>query len=424
MKYVEADYPLNFREDVSSVLGEYIKYRSSVELVGINRVGIGNFLRFFLSNKDVKNEYVGSDKKHCFVYVDLQELIEVSSLAFWRLVFKRIVDAVSKEKMLSEEVMDKISKIFISSIQVDDVFLTYDFVRQGISILAHEEINVTIFLVRFDRLLDIISEELFSNMESLTRSSGETLSFVLTTYRNLEEIAPNFDGDSNFYKYLNRLYINPCDYFDSKVVVSYLIKKYEIDMSADVIKRLIFLSGGHVNYIYIIFFILSQNKDLKDKYDKLYKKITDDERILDQSNEILENLTKEDKDKLYSMFSQGKSNTDVDGYLYRTGLYRNKDIFSGLMSNYLNKKKELEKKEQDAIFTNKENLLFEILERNINKLCSREDIIEYVWSECSGLGVSDWTIDSLVRRLRLKLKMQNSKLTIKTVRTRGFILQR
>jgi DNA-binding response OmpR family regulator len=45
-----------------------------------------------------------------------------------------------------------------------------------------------------------------------------------------------------------------------------------------------------------------------------------------------------------------------------------------------------------------------------------------VWPEYEEFGVSDWTIDRLIARLRAKLKQQQSTYTIVTVKTRGYKL--
>ena len=50
----------------------------------------------------------------------------------------------------------------------------------------------------------------------------------------------------------------------------------------------------------------------------------------------------------------------------------------------------------------------------------REEIIQAVWPEVEEVGVSDWAIDRLVARLRAKLKSQNAKVEIQTVKTRGY----
>jgi DNA-binding winged helix-turn-helix (wHTH) protein len=58
----------------------------------------------------------------------------------------------------------------------------------------------------------------------------------------------------------------------------------------------------------------------------------------------------------------------------------------------------------------------------MNDVCERERIIERVWPEAETFGVSDWAIDRLVARLRNKLKSQNAKEEIITVKTRGYKL--
>ena len=44
----ESVYPVTFRKQDASALGSHLLLRHSVEIVGIKRVGISNFLRFFL----------------------------------------------------------------------------------------------------------------------------------------------------------------------------------------------------------------------------------------------------------------------------------------------------------------------------------------------------------------------------------------
>jgi len=86
--------------------------------------------------------------------------------------------------------------------------------------------------------------------------------------------------------------------------------------------------------------------------------------------------------------------------------------------------KELERKKEKQLveLSKKEFLLLKFLEDNLNEICEREQIIEAVWPEAEALGVSDWAIDRLVARLRSKLKAQNKKVEIVTVKTRGYKL--
>ena len=72
--------------------------------------------------------------------------------------------------------------------------------------------------------------------------------------------------------------------------------------------------------------------------------------------------------------------------------------------------------------TRKEHLLFTLLETHLGDICERDEIIEVVWPEYKEFGVSDWAIDRLVARVRVKLREQNSPYEIVTVRTRGYKL--
>jgi len=63
-----------------------------------------------------------------------------------------------------------------------------------------------------------------------------------------------------------------------------------------------------------------------------------------------------------------------------------------------------------------------MLKKNMGNICDRDAIIYNVWPEYSESGISDWAIDRLVARVRKKLKRMNSEFSIKTIRTRGFML--
>lgn len=51
---VEASYPITFRTEDAKHLGTLIKNNRSAVLIGMTRVGISNFLRFFLNHPKFK----------------------------------------------------------------------------------------------------------------------------------------------------------------------------------------------------------------------------------------------------------------------------------------------------------------------------------------------------------------------------------
>lgn len=67
--------------------------------------------------------------------------------------------------------------------------------------------------------------------------------------------------------------------------------------------------------------------------------------------------------------------------------------------------------------------LIEFLYRSAGKICSREEVIDVVWPEAAGAGISEQAIDALVRRLRDRLAEGDpGHQYIVTVRGHGFRL--
>jgi pSer/pThr/pTyr-binding forkhead associated (FHA) protein len=66
--------------------------------------------------------------------------------------------------------------------------------------------------------------------------------------------------------------------------------------------------------------------------------------------------------------------------------------------------------------------LLELLYNADGAVCSRDDIVNVVWPDTEGLGVSEQAIDALVRRLRDRLNEVDEHNYIVTVRGHGFLL--
>lgn len=67
--------------------------------------------------------------------------------------------------------------------------------------------------------------------------------------------------------------------------------------------------------------------------------------------------------------------------------------------------------------------LLELLYENVGRICTRDQVVETVWPEAMGEGVSEQAIDALVRRLRDRLaEVDPETQYIVTVRGHGFRL--
>lgn len=426
-RVTEASYPLTFRQEEAKKLGEYIKQRQSVSLVGMKRVGISNFLRFFLNHKEVVGQYISSDHKYLFIPVDLNDLIEREIYPFWTLVLKRIVDA-SEDSELSEETKKKINALFLTSIQSQDLFLLIDSIRKALSLIAENDIYPTLFFLRFDRLKDAFNPSFFDNLEGLRDATNDRASYVFTSYRSLDSLFPEVKNRLSVFAQV--MHVRPASEEDMAVIYDSYKKRYNFELTNDVEHALFKLVNGNVQYLQLALILLNEKKDLQiTTKEKLLEVLLNDERITLESEELWESLSKEEKQVLLPVAKGEKVSTDDKTkatYLWDTGfIQENSDkeiVFSPLLQHYLVGKDAEDKKTQVVDLTRKEHLLFSLLESQIGEICEREKIIESVWPEYQEFGVSDWAIDRLVARVRVKLRQQNSPYEIVTVRTRGYKL--
>lgn len=425
---IEASYPLNFRQKDAQKLGDHLRLRHCVEIIGARRVGIANLLRFFLYHTGIAKRYIDSDQKHMFCAVDLNDLVEREIFPFWVLTFKRLVDTVEKFP-IEPTVKKNIATLFLDAIQSNDLFLTIESLREAIILVVSQNIYPTFFFIRFDRLKDATNNEFFANLEGLVDATGQKLAYVFTSFRDLDALSPTVFPRRSLSVFSNVMYLKPAEADDMQIIFETFEARYNIAPSKEVLSKIVELSGGHVQYLYLCLIIINQKireKKQKIQEGSLLKTIATDERTVLQSEEIWDSLTGFEQAILKKIASGKKITADektAGKYLWDTGIISSQNrIFSPLFANYLRGKDGKDQAAETVEFTKKENALFKILSGSLSEVCEREKIIEAVWSEDEEVGVSDWTIDKLVARVRTKLKLRKSKYQVVTVKTRGFKL--
>lgn len=427
----EMQYPLSFRAHEARLLGDNLQHRHSVEFVGMKRVGISSFLRFFLYHKDIKRQYLPQDGKNLFIPVDLNNLIEREIFPFWRLTFKRIVDTV-ESNVFDSGLKQKISDLFVNSIQSGDLFLTFDGVRESLVQLVKANIYPTIFLLRFDRLSDAVTPEFFNNLQSLQDATNQKLAYVFTSYKELDKLAPQVLSRQTVTAFANTMYIKPAGKIDMDIAFANIAEKYNLSVPPTLKDVLIDLSGGHLQYLQLSLVILHEltTKKKLPSEDDIVAAIEGDERIALQSEELWESLTPQERE-VAKRVDEGKkisaAEKEAAKYLWNTGFVVEQNsmlrLFSPLLSNFVESGEKKKSAEGVAVeFSKKEHMLFELLNQHPNIVVEREKIVEEVWPEYKEYGVSDWSVDRLVARVRQKLKKQQGDVEIVTVRTRGYKL--
>lgn len=422
---IEASYPISFRENDAKVLGEHLKNRNSVVLIGMKRVGIANFLRFFLNHKGVWETYINDSKQHLFIPVDLIDLVERELFPFWSLTLKRIVDA-SKNSGLPMSVKKEIETLFLESIQSQDLFFTIDSIRKALLAIVKADVLPTLFFIRFDRIKDAATPAFFDNLHGLTDATHQKLSYVFTGFKSLDKLSPSVFTKAVLSVFVRNVYLKPAGTDDTRIIYDTYKKRYTLFLT-DAMEQFLFkIVDGYVQYLQLSLILLHGAQKKFDNYDDFYEFLAKDEQMILQSEELWESLEEGEKEVLQQI-TRGKEITPADRekalYLWDTGVVgEGNKIFSPLFAQHVASHNLEEKERTNADFTKKEHLLFSFLEQHKDELCEREKIIEAVWPEVTTLGVTDWAVDRLVARVRNKLKLKGSPLRIETIKTRGYKL--
>lgn len=423
---IEGIYPITFRQKDAAVLGKYLKNRDSVVLMGMKRVGISNFLRFFLNHEKITKTYISDGNAHLFIPVDLNDLVEREVFPFWILTLKRIVDAVEASTMKAET-KRYIERLFLDSMQSKDIFITIENVKKSLTKIIDEKVLPTVFFIRFDRLKEIITSELFGNLQGLKDAVGHKVSFVFTSYRGLTDIAPHVFTKSSISLFAQNMYVKPAEKNDTRVIFDTYKSKHKLSLSDSLKSSLFEVVDGYVQYLQLALISLHETKaKFKDKQD-IFDFLSKDERITLQSEELWESLNNMEQGVLLRAEKKQKISDEErksTAYLWHSGLIaENKGeniVFSPLFSHYLKQRQAVKGGTTSVDLSKKEHLLFVYLKSRVGQICERDEIIQAVWQEVEEIGISDWAIDRLIARLRVKLKSQNAKFEIQTIKTRGY----
>lgn len=421
---IEALYPISFRQDDEAKLGQHLKNRNSVVLIGIKRVGISNFLRFFLNHKEIVSTYIADNNSHLFIPVDLNDLVEREIFPFWILTLKRILDSVEASNM-GKPTKKYIESLFLDSMQSKDTFLTIESVKKSLARITKENVLPTIFFIRFDRLKEAITPELFGNLQGVRDAANRKVSYVFTSFRGLTDLAPEVFTKSSISLFAQNMYIRPAEKKDTKIIFNTYKERYNLSFSESLESSLFEIVDGYVQYLQLALISFHESEKKFKNKQEIFDFLSQDERIMLQSEELWESLTSLEQNLLLKIEkSQAISPEERKSasYLWDSGFVVENKVFSPLFSHYLQQRQITKGINPSVELSKKEHLLFTFLKSKPGVICEREEIIQAVWAEVEEFGVSDWAIDRLVARLRVKLKSQKAKYEIQTIKTRGYKL--
>lgn len=427
MTGTEATYPNQFRAQDVATLIDHLKHHNSVNLIGMKRVGINNFLRFFFQHSLASADALPDIQERLFIHVDLNDLIEREIDPFWILTLKRIVDALETSQV-KDEVKEKAQKYFGESIQLKDLFVTIDSIRKVLNMVVDSGVYITIVFNRFDRMKEAATSAFFENLQSLRDHANAQLSYIFTSYRPLTDLRPDVFTKQSMSVFCQDMYLKPATHDDASTILHTFEDRYKLNLKDDIRDEFLQITGGHVQFIHLSMIKLKDAGQVPQTRPELIELLLSNEEALLQSEELLDSLTEKELTGLHQLASEDQSLEKLKDYPYltNTGMVTVREekpvVFSPLLRQAIIRRIGQKTNGATKDFTKKEHLLFTFLKQHEGELCEREDLVEAVWPEYAESGVSDWAVDRLVARVRQKLKTQESEYEIVTVITRGYKL--
>ena len=311
--------------------------------------------------------------------------------------------------------------------QSKDTFLTIEGVKKSLAKITQEGVLSTIFLIRFDRLREVVTLELFGNIQGVKDATNRKVSFVFTSFRGLPDLAPEVFTKSSVALFARNMYVRPAEKEDTKIIFDTYKARYKLIFPLALETALFEVVDGYVQYLQLALISFHESgKTFKNKQE-IFDFLCTDERIMLQSEELWESLNNVEQGillKAENLKEISDEERKSASYLWDSGfLVDSKEktmVFSSLFSYYLKQRKIAREIAANVELSKKEHLLFTFLKSRIGEICEREEIIQAVWQEVEELGISDWAIDRLIARLRVKLKSQKAKFEIQTIKTRGY----
>lgn len=354
----------------------------SFTVVSMPGVGVSYFLK-----------YLTSFPFAYFIYVDLYNLPTLNQHEFYRMFLR---DLGGNPDGKSDE------QVFIES-------------KEILKNLSQKHEKIVIIFSRFDQLKKDFDENFLSNLQSLTNIALGKIVLIFTAVKPLYEISPDATKGGNLSFYSKILYFTPLSKNDLKKLftLDHTIKYHpEIDQMIDA-------SGGHNQLLHI--FINSHKKQnlLLDKFVRLQLRDLYDYLDYDQKKQV-------------QAIAMGKTVSDPDEYLLGVGymtLQRHPErslakgervegsrfkLFSPVLEEFI--KTNMPKK-----LPVKERLLFKLLQNNIGKVVSKDEIFKTVWPD-NEAGATDWALDALIYRLRKSSFMKANGYIIESYKKVGYSL--
>ena len=164
-----------------------------LSVVGVSNLGKSATLRS-LTNPKVQAEYLGdAAKDYLFIYIDFNQMLEMSDQAFYELLLRCSLDAM-REARVEVEVMRQVETAYTGLVAPSNAFEVPLRFAQAMSAIGDQLPQRVIFLFdEVDGPVGGIDGRVFLNLRALRDRHQDGLTYITATNRRLGQIRPDPD---------------------------------------------------------------------------------------------------------------------------------------------------------------------------------------------------------------------------------------
>lgn len=372
--------------------------------------GKRTLIKFFLQEKSILKEiFTDSYPQTVFVYVDPDELLEMSNRGYLTLMLDKLTLEANKRKLPLPHLNATNPLTAMKTILLD---------------ITARDFNVIFLLNDFELTLSL-SSSIYLNLEALMSTNKSKITYLFLSSINL--LTPEILSKLHNLKYAvsQTVYYFP---LFGKAQIDYQLQQIadhlHLTFSQKIKDLLIDLCGGHPQLLKYAAYNLAETRFLAQP-PKAREFLRKDKQLHIVCGDIWNSLNSIDKEIVTTVIRNKQlsvsPSTDTD-YLLNTKIVVRENgkryrLFGELFTQFVTEQLPQDKLFYDArtnqiyfgmsscsdLFTLQEFKLLTHLIQHPGKVVSRDEVAEVLWGKDSFDKYSDWTIDKIVSTVRKKL---------------------
>lgn len=457
MKNVYAQALLPRRSDLAALFAQ-VRNMECVSVVGISNLGKSALLRA-LTDPGVQKEHLGTvTPDYLFVYIDFNQMLEMSEQAFSELVLRCAMDALRPlDSETSRTVLHHTETAYMGLVAPTSAFEIPLRFAQAMSAIGDLLPQRVIFLMdELDEAVAGLEGRIFLNLRALKDRHRQGLTYVTATNRRLEQIRqdPNVSEFAELFAH-NILYVSPLLPDETLEFIKRFAAAYDVTFSAEDCTFIRTWAGGHPGLLDATCRVLGllTGRPVRDPSQDaiIHRRAAEilplDLSIQSQCRTIWNNLTPGEQEALlwlYQHAGEGNAPVEMDSLVVKhlvVGTGPERRIFARAFADYVGRQLVTRRPPHKGILldpdsgevwvngtqvptlTNLEYRLLLLLYGRLGKICDKYEVVEAVWGEDYIDQVDDARIEKLVSRLRQKIEpdVANPRYLL-TIRGRGYKL--